>query len=348
MPVPVTRHHLARSVRVGGAVRGPPGPAKPVACLSISQAFLESRCENFRSAKPVLSLDLCRQPVDQPKKGRCFAVDRPFFCYTIGVVNALMARNSQRICEFFHRLQVIFLHGRKGNGVPMLFKSSLLSEASGSVSGSTYSHNRYGMYIRNRSTPVNPNTDRQSSARSRFSQLAAYWNNDLTEAQRTAWRLYGSSVPMPNALGDSVYLTGFSHFLRSNCQQLQCLAAIVDDGPTIFTLPQPDSTVTPSISEAAQTVSFTFDTGLDWVSEDGAFIQVEMSQPRSPSRLFIGGPYRWAGDVPGNSTTPPTSPQTVPCPFVATEGQRVEIRFRIGRSDGRLSAPFSKTILVAA
>lgn len=230
----------------------------------------------------------------------------------------------------------------------MLFKSSLISEASGSVGGSTYSRNRYGMYIRNRSIPVQPNTDRQAAAKSRFSQASARWNEFLTQAQRTAWNLYGASVAMLNKLGDTIYLSGYSHYIRSNCQQLQVLATVVDAGPTTFSLPNTDSNATVAISEATQLLTITFTASLPWVDEDGAFLQAEISIPRIAGREFLGGPFRYAGAIEGDLASPPTSPQTMAVPFVCTEGQKVEVRLRIGRADGRLSAPFSFSISVAA
>jgi hypothetical protein len=230
----------------------------------------------------------------------------------------------------------------------MLFKSQVYTQTSGSIGGTTYSHNRYGMYTRGRTVPVNPNTDRQAGARNRLSQLASYWLSTLTAAERAAWNLYGSSVVMKNALGDDIYLSGFSHFLRSNCQALQVGNSIVEPGPTVFTLPETDSAIVPSVSEATQQISLAFDTNLDWVDEDNGFLQVSMSSPKGAGRSFIGGPFRYAGSISGDSTTPPTSPQVIAVPFAVTEGQLVQVQCRIGREDGRLSEPFSANASVAS
>ena len=51
----------------------------------------------------------------------------------------------------------------------MLFRGTHLTDASGSLSGVTYSHNRGGAYTRNRSIPVNPNTVQQQAVRNAFS-----------------------------------------------------------------------------------------------------------------------------------------------------------------------------------
>lgn len=219
---------------------------------------------------------------------------------------------------------------------------------SGSVAGNTFSHNRYGAYVRNRTIPVNPNSSRQQAARLNFSDVAATWQAALTQVQRDAWNLYGSSVVMKNRLGADVFLTGFAHYLRSGTAGLNAGLGVQEDGPVIFTLPESDSSFVPTISEATQLISVVFDTNLDWVGEDDAFMNIYMSQPRSGGREFIDGPFRSAGVILGDGTTPPTSPQTIAVPFAVAENQKVIVQARIGRADGRLSELFLSTPVVGA
>jgi len=221
-------------------------------------------------------------------------------------------------------------------------------EIRGSIGGKVYSRNRYGQYIRNRACPTNPSSARQQAARLHFADCSVMWSNLLTPDQRLAWNLYGASVPVTNRLGQQIYLSGFNHFVRSNTAIAQVAGSTVDDGPVIYTLPGADSLFIPTISEAAQLISVPFDTGRDWVGEDEANLYVYMSQPRSPGRTFIGGPYRFAGAVPGDSGSPPTSPQTIAVPFAVVEDQRVVVQARIGRADGRLSDMFQCSVDVAA
>ena len=51
----------------------------------------------------------------------------------------------------------------------MKFTSQVYTQASGSVGGLTYSHNRSGMYTRARSTPTDPASTLQLERRSNFS-----------------------------------------------------------------------------------------------------------------------------------------------------------------------------------
>lgn len=230
----------------------------------------------------------------------------------------------------------------------MLFKSELVGQASGSMGSITASHNRYGMYFRNRSIPVNPSSSRQQAARNAFSDAANYWSSTLTEAERTAWNDYAAAVPVLNSLGDSVYLTGFAMFLRSASLWLLQGLSVVEAGPTTLSLPESDASFAAAISEATQLISVTFDVNKDWVGEDDAFMSIYMMAPKGVGRDYLVGPSRYADKIDGDATTPPTSPQTIAVPFAATEGQKVIVLGRIGRADGRLSNLFQDSLSVAS
>lgn len=230
----------------------------------------------------------------------------------------------------------------------MLFTSDLIAQGSGSVNGLTFSHNRYGSYIRNRSTPVNPQSSRQQAARNAFSQSAVHWSSTLTEAQRVAWNDYAAAVPVLNSIGQTVFLTGSAMFLRSASMAILAGESIVADGPTVLTLPEVDGTMSATISEATQLISVSFDDTMAWLDEDGATMYVSQMKPVGAGRYYLVGHQRYADGIDGDSVTPPTSPTTIACPFVCTEGQKVIVSCRIGRADGRLSNPFQDSAVVAA
>ncbi len=220
--------------------------------------------------------------------------------------------------------------------------------ASGAIGGKVASHNRYGNYMRIRSIPTNPNTDRQQGARGRFQSMASRWPTALSPAQRTAWNLYGDTVDMQGPLGQTINLTGFNHYVRSNTAILQAVLPVVDAGPTNFSLPAADSTVAPTISEAAQQISVVFDDTRDWAGEDSSFMTVHMTSPQNASRDYLDIKLRYADVLLGNTAVPLVSPQVVAVPYVVVDGQKVIVKFRIGRADGRLSSFFQQTVTVAA
>lgn len=211
------------------------------------------------------------------------------------------------------------------------------TQVSGSIGGTTYSRNRYGAYRRNRSMPVNPNTDRQVGVRTILRNLAIYWGQTLTQLQRDAWNVYAANVPWINRLGQVVYLTGEAHFIRSNSARLAAGALEVDDAPVVFDLAMAPETFTPTASEATQQISLAFDNTEPWATEDDGHLILSMGLPRDASIAFFNGPWRLAGKIDGDGTTPPTSPALIAVPWPVAEGQRLWVRARATRADGRLS-----------
>ncbi len=224
----------------------------------------------------------------------------------------------------------------------------MASGASGSQGGITASHNRFGPYLRSRTVPVNPNSSRQQAARTNFSAAAEFWSNTLTQLQRDAWNQYAAAIAWVGSLGQTVYLTGFNMFIRSMTATLASGLPDVADGPTILTLPESDPTFSVSISEATQLITVTFDEALAWVDEDDAGFAVSMGSPKGAGRQFLGGPFRLGSTLLGDGTTPLTTPQTMTAPFLVAENQKVDVFARIIRADGRVSAPFWDSAIIAA
>lgn len=218
----------------------------------------------------------------------------------------------------------------------MIFKSALLTDASGSIGGMTAARNRGGMYLRSRVTPVNPNTTFQQTVRSLVSALASIWVNTLTKVQRDAWTAYAEHVQVPGKLGSMITITGLNMYVRSNVPIQQAGFARLDEAPTIFDLG--DYTLPVIAGTAAgQQVGVVFTDTDDWVGEDDAAMLVYVSRPQNPSVNFFKGPYRFAGSVDGDGTTPPTSPELIDAPFPFVAGQILFWRVRVIRADGRVS-----------
>lgn len=211
-------------------------------------------------------------------------------------------------------------------------------QRSGNQGGIVWSHNRFGPYIRPRSIPVNPNTQRQVDARLRVKILSVRWNNILTQIQRDAWDLYGRNVPVPGRFGTERTLTGMNMYVRSNTAVMQAGLTIVDDAPIVFTLGSPEGSLTATGSTATQQVSCAYDDGQAWVNEDGGAESFYQGRPVNAGIKFFGGPYRHIGSVLGDSTTPPTSPELLASAWPFAAGQRGWLYSRIMRADGRLSA----------
>ncbi len=219
---------------------------------------------------------------------------------------------------------------------------------SGSIAGNTFSRNRYGAYVRARTVPVNPNTARQVGVRAALAFLTTRWAQILTTNQRIAWNLYGANVNMVNKLGETINLSGFNHYIRSNVPRLIFGRNIVDDGPVIFELPAHDPLFAITASEAAQRLEITFSVDMNWSTETNAFLFVSQGLPQNAQRNFFGGPWRTLTGIPGEDPGPPVSPNSPSAIFAIAEGQHLWAYGRISRADGRLSTPFRSDVFVAA
>lgn len=223
-----------------------------------------------------------------------------------------------------------------------------VTQMSGSIGGTTFARNRYGNYARARTKPTNPNTAAQQAVRASLAFLTNRWAQTLTAVQRAAWNLYGANVVMQNKLGESMNLSGFNHYVRSNSMLKRASQTLVDDGPVIFEIPDSDPTFSITASEATQQITWTYDDTLAWDTETGGFLYLFQGQPQNAQRNFFGGPWNFNALVAGIDAAPVASPAVNGVISAIAEGQRQWVYARIQRSDGRLSAPFRADAFIAA
>ncbi|MBA7716904.1 hypothetical protein ES703_125989 [subsurface metagenome] len=216
-----------------------------------------------------------------------------------------------------------------------------VTDARGSIGGSTFSRNRFGGYVRARTVPVNPRSPRQTGIRAIVMYLAEQWRESpMDDAKRAAWELYADSVNWQNKLGQTVHLTGFNMFMRSNLALISSGSALVSAGPIDFSLPANDESATFEYTTGAKN-DLTFDDGAPWVSEDGAGMLIYAGMPQNNSRTFFNGPWRYFYRILGDSGAPPSTPSTGQVwPWIPGIGNKLWMKIRIHRVDGRLSNEF--------
>ena len=219
-----------------------------------------------------------------------------------------------------------------------------ITQMSGSIAGNTFARNRYGNYVRSRTKPVNPNSTLQNLARARVGSLSQAWRTALDAAERIAWATYAAAVAMKNKLGETTYMTGFNHYIRSNTVRLQVGLAALEPGPTELALPEKDPILAVSASVATQILTMVYDVDQPWMSEAGAFLAVYQGEPQNETRNFFAGPWRYAGHIDQNVA--PT--YTITPSYTLVLGQKVWVYARIGRADGRLSEPMVVSCIVVA
>ncbi len=224
----------------------------------------------------------------------------------------------------------------------MLYKSALLTAASGKIRGIVASHNRGGTYFRGLTIPTNPGSSFQTTVRNAMKTLTSRWQETLTSVQRAAWQTYADAVQVRNALGDLITLTGQNMFIRSNISRLQASLAIVDAAPIVFDL---GTFTAPTITLAplGTTGTITFSAADSWnaTSAGAQGMLVYQSRAQARSINYYKGPYRFAAIVNGTAGTGTfTSPFTNP----GTTNQAF-FQVVVTRSDGRLSSPMQLTVL---
>lgn len=221
-------------------------------------------------------------------------------------------------------------------------------QMSGSIAGNTFARNRYGNYVRSRIAPVNPQSPRQSAIRAIVAFVTTLWLSTLTQLQRDAWAVFANNVPAKNKLGEVINLSGFNQFVKSNIVAVNVGLAPILDAPVIFDLPGEDPEFNIAVDAGTGKITVAFDDNRDWLDEDDAALVVQMGIPVNSSISFFNGPWRHAGFVAGDSAIPPTTPDAnIDVAFPVANGQRVYIRAKILRADGRLSDFFRTRTLVA-
>lgn len=93
--------------------------------------------------------------------------------------------------------------------------SALISEMRNKLNGSVFSKNRGGNYLRNKVTPVNPQSIAQTAKRSAFGALSSMFRT-LGAAGVAAWNEAAPSFPYVDIFGDTKTLSGLQLFVKLN------------------------------------------------------------------------------------------------------------------------------------
>lgn len=216
-----------------------------------------------------------------------------------------------------------------------LFKSQIVTQASGSVGGVTMSRAKGGMYLRARSMPVNPNSPYQAAVRAAQGLLAQRWQTTLTDVQRSGWEIYAANVSRKNRLGDVIHLSGIAMFTRCNVPRIQAGLSIVDDGPSNFTVGDPPTGLFVVFEEVEGENEMRVN--YDALIPTTGSVLFYISRPISPTVRYFKGPFRYNGFASGAGGSKVVSAANLALPL--TVGNDVVVRARAAYVDGRLSEP---------
>ena len=107
-----------------------------------------------------------------------------------------------------------------------------ITNISGKSGGSVFAHNKNGNYVRRLGIATQPQTAKQTLARSIFGVISRMWGG-LTQAQREAWKTWGAENPKTDQFGDSRPLTGRQAFISAN-SNLQTAGFAALSSPSII------------------------------------------------------------------------------------------------------------------
>lgn len=204
-------------------------------------------------------------------------------------------------------------------------------EIRGKMGGVVYSRNRYGLYVRTKSSPVNPQSARQNAIRAAFTQISQRWRDTLTAAERAAWSDYAQETPFVDSLGNTQVLAGNAMYARFNVPWIDIGGTEVDTAPvTPGAAPMLTFTITGDTVAGIQITAFA-----PTLANADRIIGLKCSAPVSQAREFFNGPWTYFYQSPGDQALP----VVIVVPGEVAVGQRWYFRFRAFESDGRVGPP---------
>lgn len=108
---------------------------------------------------------------------------------------------------------------------------TVVTDARGSVEGTTFSDGPFGAYARARKPPRVQQTPFSSTVRSTLSTFSKRWSSTLTQVQRDAWIALAIANPITDVFGNAHPLSGHQLFIRANQLLNQSGVAAIDAAP---------------------------------------------------------------------------------------------------------------------
>ena len=228
--------------------------------------------------------------------------------------------------------------------------SSVVSEARGSVGGTTYSRNRGGAYIRSRTTPVQPTSTLQSDAKAVFAAAVNSWTNVLTATERAGWDSYAAAVPYTDTFGSTRYYTGQQRYVQAYTAGVNAglLATRFATAPTTLTEAANVLPASITINQGASTADATAKIPAITTQSGavaGDIVIVNFGEQITKAVTYFKGPYRYAAKSTFVSgSTYPLITVTNPYGYVVTAGNLIPYSARVLLADNRIS-PIIRGIL---
>lgn len=171
--------------------------------------------------------------------------------------------------------------------------SALVSEMRNKLNGSVLSKNRFGNYMRNKTTPVNPQTTYQQNARSILAALSQAWAG-ITQAQRNGWRALAETLPFTDIFGDPKTLSGQMLYVKLNTNLLKIGESEIADAPLKEAVPFISQTAITVTSAASALTALTVTISPGTVPA-GFGVAVYATPAINPGVAFVKNQFRFLG-----------------------------------------------------
>jgi hypothetical protein len=180
--------------------------------------------------------------------------------------------------------------------------SALVSDMRNKLNGSVLSKNRYGNYMRNKTTPVNPQTTFQQNARAVLSSLSQAWAG-LTEVQRNGWKALALTLPFTDIFGDPKTLTGNSLYVGLNANLLKVGGTAIPNAPLKVAVAAVQITEVTATSAAGTMGSLTVTFGPGTIPA-GFKAAVFATPAINPGVSFVKNQFRFLTSLAAADTSP--------------------------------------------
>ena len=172
-------------------------------------------------------------------------------------------------------------------------------EGRGKSGGSVFSRNGSSNYVRNKTTPLNPRSEKQVEARNRLITQSQAWRG-LTAAQIAAWNAATEDFKKTNIFGDQFNLSGFALYNSLNSNLDLTGTAPISDPPAPIAIVGIKTVVLSVVNGvAAVTITFTETP----VPASVAYL-IYMTPGISAGRSFVKSEFRFIGIIDAAGASP--------------------------------------------
>jgi len=219
----------------------------------------------------------------------------------------------------------------------------MIAAASGSVGGTVFSHNRGGMYTRNRSIPVTSVTTFALNAKSRLATASAAWQN-LSDAERLQWAGWALQNPVTDTLGFPRHMTGHQAYVSLNTR-LAADGGVALNVPPITPAPDGLLTLVQDGDIGAGDTDATY-TPTPLAATDKLWIEAAIVN--SPGITNVNNLLRFCGTSAAAQASPFDDQALIETRLgTLTVGQTLHVRISVfNATTGLLSQPLTDTVVI--